>query len=422
MNYSVLKLIRVCFICLTCLLLDLYVYQGVKVLTAHLKPTTRTKIHSVYWGVTYLTISTFLVGWLGDIRFQNAFFRYLLVPFFFVNYAAKCFIALFLLLDDITRGLRWTYRQAVPIPSHTPAPTKGLSRSAFITRTAMMAATVPMLTTSYGIITGAYDYRVRRLKVKLPHLPNAFHGLRIGQLSDIHSGSLWNKTAVKGGITMLHREKPDIIFFTGDLVNNTTDEINDYINIFNKVKAPLGVYTTLGNHDYGDYVSWPSPRAKQKNLQAMYAAHQQLGWHLLCNDHKIITQGSDQLAVLGVENWGTGWFTKYGQLDLAYRGTEDAPVKLLLSHDPSHWDAQVRPNYPDIDITFAGHTHGFQLGIELGTLKWSPLQHLSPYKQWAGLYQTGAQYLYVNRGYGHIGYPGRIGIWPEITLIELEKA
>lgn len=402
-----------------CLLIDLYVYQGVKVLTAHVKPGTRAHIHGAYGGVTCFVVGACVVGSFLGLGFQNAFFRHFLLPLFFINYAAKLFAALFLLLDDIMRGLRWTFRLAVPIPSSAPAST-GLSRSAFLTKTAMIAAAAPILTMSYGIISGAHDYRVRRVKVKLPHLPSAFHGLRIGQLSDIHSGSFFNKTAVKGGVAMLLREKPDLIFFTGDLVNNTADEVNDYIDVFDQVKAPLGVYATLGNHDYGDYVSWSSPSAKQKNFQALCAAHQQLGWHLLMNGHQIIAQGSDQLAVIGVENWGTGRFSKYGQLDQAYRGTEEVPVKLLLSHDPSHWDAQVRPNYPDIDITFAGHTHGFQLGVEVGSFKWSPAQYL--YKQWADLYQAGAQYLYVNRGYGYLGYPGRIGIWPEITLMELEKA
>lgn len=284
----------------------------------------------------------------------------------------------------------------------------------------MIATAVPVLTMGYGIISGAHDYRVRKVKVKLPHLPSAFHGLRIGQLSDIHSGSFFNKTAVKRGVAMLLGEKSDLIFFTGDLVNNTADELNAYIDVFDKVKAPLGVYSVLGNHDYGDYVHWASRSAKEKNYQAMCAAHRQLGWHLLINEHKIICQGSDQLAVIGVENWGTGGFPKYGRLDQAYCGTEDAPVKLLLSHDPSHWDAQIRPQYPHIDITFSGHTHGGQLGIEVGSFKWSPVQYR--YKQWAGLYQEGTQYLYVNRGYGYIGYPGRIGILPEITIMELEKA
>ncbi len=405
------------------LLLDLYVYQGVKVLTMHLKPATRVGIHWAYWGCTsFIVLSlSYLVGiFFFGLGSQSGFFRRFLLPFVFINVTTKLFAALFLLLDDIVRVFRWTFHQAVLTPGRVPAASTGISRSVFLTKTAMIAAAFPVLTMSYGIISGAHDYRVRRVKIKLPHLPSAFHGLRIGQLSDIHSGSFFNKTAVKGGVEMLLREKSDIIFFTGDLVNNTADELNDYFDVFNKIKAPLGVYSTLGNHDYGDYVQWPSPSAKQKNHQAMRAAHQQLGWHLLMNACKIITQGSDKLAVIGVENWSARGFSKYGRLDQAYSGTEAAPVKLLLSHDPTHWDAQVRPHYPDIDITFSGHTHGGQLGIEVGDFKWSPVQYL--YKQWAGLYQESTQYLYVNRGYGYIGYPGRIGILPEITIVELEKA
>jgi uncharacterized protein len=361
-----------------------------------------------------------LSGYLLRVGFSKYFFRRFLVPFFFINVTTKLFAAFFLLLDDVVRALRWIFRQAVPISASGPSARTGISRSTFLSKIAMIAAAAPVLTMSYGIISGAHDYRVRRVKVKLPHLPGAFHGLRIGQLSDIHSGSFFDKTAVRGGVAMLLREKADIIFFTGDLVNNTADELEAYIDVFDKVKAPLGVYSILGNHDYGDYVHWDSFAAKQKNYQAMCAAHQQLGWHLLMNDHKLIVQGSDQLAVIGVENWGTGGFAKYGRLDQAYCGTEDVPVKLLLSHDPSHWDAQIRSQYPDIDITFSGHTHGGQLGIEVNSFKWSPVQYR--YKQWAGLYQEGSQYLYVNRGYGYIGYPGRIGILPEITIMELEKA
>jgi uncharacterized protein len=402
------------------LLVDLYVYQGIKVLTLHLKPATRETIHWAYWGVTISFVTPFLISIFFGLGFQSVFFRRFLLPCFVINFTAKLFAALFLLLDDIVRALRFIFRQVVPVSASGPSTNTSISRSAFLSKTAMIAAAVPVLTIGYGIIYGAHDYRVRRVTIKLPHLPRAFHGLRIGQLSDIHSGSFFDKAAVKRGVAMLLHEKADIIFFTGDLVNNTADELDAYIDVFDKVKAPLGVYSTLGNHDYGDYVHWTSFSAKQKNYQAMCTAHQQLGWQLLMNDHKLITQGSDQLAVLGVENWGTGGFPRYGRLDQAYCGTEDVPVKLLLSHDPSHWDAQIRPQYPDIDITFSGHTHGGQLGIEVDSFKWSPVQYR--YKQWAGLYQEGAQYLYVNRGYGYIGYPGRIGILPEITIMELEKA
>ncbi len=394
-------------------------YQGVRVTTQALTVTKKKLVAYLYWGVTCFTLGTLLVYTLGDLGFQSKFLRRLFLPLCFINYAAKLFAIIFLLLDDIVRAARWAMCSIVPTPASSASPGTGISRSVFLSQTAMVAAAVPVIAMSYGIASGAHDYRVRSVKVKLPHLPRTFHSLRIGQLSDIHSGSFFNKKAVKGGVTMLLREKPDLIFFTGDLVNNKADELNDYIDVFNKVKAPLGVYSVLGNHDYGDYISWPSPDAKRKNFLALCYAHKHLGWHLLMNTHKVIAEGGDQLAVIGVENWGTGRFSKYGQLDQAYHGAENVPVKLLLSHDPSHWEAQVRPHYPGIDITFSGHTHGFQFGIEIGSFKWSPAQYC--YKQWAGLYQEGSQHLYVNRGYGYIGYPGRIGILPEITIMELER-
>jgi len=216
------------------------------------------------------------------------------------------------------------------------------------------------------------------------------------------------------------KEKPDVIFFTGDLVNNEASEVKDYLNIFDKLKAPLGTYSITGNHDYGDYKSWASQRDKQENFKNLVQAHKQMGFDILMNEHRYLEQNGEKIAIIGIENWGGGGFAKYGKLDQAYAGIEDATVKLLLSHDPSHWNAQVRKSYTDIDMTFAGHTHGFQFGVEIGDFKWSPSQYA--YKQWAGLYQEDNQYLYVNRGFGYIGYPGRIGIPPELTVIELKRA
>lgn len=416
-----MKIHPAAYFTLSFLLLHAYIYRGIKLLIAHLGPNLQVLIRRFYWGagIVVSVVSIYLMSRLVYAGVSSRFLKHFFLPSFFIIYASQLFCALFLLLDDMMRCLRWTFRQVASPLSSVPTGA-GISRSDFLIKAAMAAATVPVFTIGYGIVSGAHDYRVRRVRVRLPHLPSAFHGLRIGQLSDIHSGSFFNKKAVKKGIELLLCEKTDLIFFTGDLVNDTAEEVKDYIDIFGKVKAPLGVYSTLGNHDYGDYVRWPSNRAKQKNFQDMCVAHQRLGWQLLLNNHQIITQGSDQLAVIGVENWSKGRFSKYGRLDIAYRGTEEVPIKLLLSHDPSHWDTQVRSSYPDIDITFSGHTHGFQMGIEVGPFRWSPAQYL--YKQWAGLYQEGVQYLYVNRGYGYIGCPCRIGIWPEVTVMELEKA
>ncbi|MFZ5999762.1 MAG: metallophosphoesterase, partial [Bacteroidota bacterium] len=290
----------------------------------------------------------------------------------------------------------------------------------FLSKAALVATAVPFGAMAYGIISGAHDYRVKRVTVKLPNLPKSFDGIRIGQVSDIHSGSFWNKTAVKGGVEMMLGEKPDLIFFTGDLVNNETSEVKDYLEVFEKLRAPLGVFSVTGNHDYGDYKGWTTRQEKEENFRQLVNAHRQMGFNILMNEHKMIEQGGDKLAVLGIENWGAGRFSKYGKLEKTHQGTDEAAVKLLLSHDPSHWDAQVRPEYKDIDIAFAGHTHGFQFGVEWGDFKWSPSQYA--YKQWAGLYQEGAQYLYVNRGFGYLGYPGRVGMPPELTIVELKRA
>jgi predicted MPP superfamily phosphohydrolase len=301
-------------------------------------------------------------------------------------------------------------------------PGKPITRSEFFDKVAIAAGALPFASMVTGIISGATDYRVIRKTVYLPKLPKSFDGIRIGQFSDTHAGTFFNKTAVRGGIEMLLKEKADVIFFTGDLVNYQTDEVDDYINIFNKVRAPLGVFSTTGNHDYGNYRKWSSEAAKTRNFKDMVTAHELMNYDLLMNEHRFLIQGGEKIAIIGIENWGMGpphRFPKYGKLAQAYNGTEDAAVRLLLSHDPSHWDAQVRPEFSDVDLMFAGHTHGAQMGVEFGDFRWSPSQYI--YKQWAGLYQEGDQYLYVNRGFGCIGYPGRIGMPPELTVIELKR-
>jgi predicted MPP superfamily phosphohydrolase len=337
----------------------------------------------------------------------------------FATYFSKIFGIIFVFIDDIFRGVKWManffYNPEPEKLGGTPIP-----RSEFLAKTALVASAIPFGAMAYGIISGAHDYRVKKVTVKLPNLPKSFDGLTIGHVSDIHTGSFFNKTAVKGGVEMLLNEKPDLIFFTGDLVNNQASEVKDFVNIFDKFKAPLGVFSVTGNHDYGDYHNWKTIDEKRNNFKDLIEAHRLMNFNLLMNGNHIIEQGGEKLAILGNENWGGGRFAKYGKLNLAHQGTEDAAVKLLLSHDPSHWDAQVLPLYKDIDVQFSGHTHGFQFGVEIGNFKWSPSQYA--YKQWAGLYQQGQQYLYVNRGFGYLGYPGRIGMPPELTIMKLERA
>lgn len=340
--------------------------------------------------------------------------RLYVTTFFFVLLMGKLFTTVFLLADDIRRGVTWLVNLFPFIEEKYSK-----SRSDFISKSALVAGTVPVAAMSFGVLSGAYDYRVKRRTVNFPNLPKAFDGLRVVQISDIHTGSFFNKTAVSGGIDMLNAEKPDLAFFTGDLVNNRSDEAVDYLDIFKKVKAPLGVYSIMGNHDYGDYSSWPSVHAKQKDIQNLHGMHKYMHWDLLLNENRILKVDGEDLAILGCENWGAGRFSKYGNMEQTIKGVEEHPFKILLSHDPSHWDAQIRPDYSDIDLMLAGHTHGFQFGVEIGNFRWSPVQY--KYKQWADLYQKDNQYLYVNRGYGFIGYPGRIGILPEITVLELKS-
>lgn len=400
-------------------LIDYYLFQAVLAVSKNWSPFWKSLLRYGFWVPTVISVTGILWYNLGD-PYKVSKDMWLWLRTFMVGvYLSKVFGIVFVFIDDLQRGFRWVvslfYRG-----TSDGLPGEVISRSEFLTKAALAATAIPFGAMTYGIISGAHDYRVRRVTVSLPNLPRSFDGIRIGQLSDIHSGSFWNKTAVSGGVDMMLAEKPDIIFFTGDLVNDRSDEVKDYAPIFGKLKAPLGVYSTTGNHDYGDYASWQSADEKKENFRNLVKAHREMNFDILMNENRILEQGGEKIAILGIENWGAGRFSKYGKMDAAYQGTEEAAAKILLSHDPSHWDAQVRPLYPDVDLMLSGHTHGFQFGVEIGGFKWSPSQYA--YKQWAGLYNEGRQYLYVNRGFGYLGYPGRIGMPPELTIIELKRA
>lgn len=291
-------------------------------------------------------------------------------------------------------------------------------RRKFISQLTLGAAAIPFLSVLHGIWKGKYDYQVHTLTLKFPNLPEAFHGFSITQLSDIHSGSLDDKKAVEKGVAMANKLGADVLLFTGDLVNNRADEMNDWKEIFSKLTAPKGKFSVLGNHDYGDYVHWNSAKEKANNFQQLADTHAEIGFKLLRDEAVTIEKDGQQISLIGVENWGKR-FHQYGNLNKALEKTAPEDFKILMSHDPSHWEAQVLPCRQHIDLTLSGHTHGMQLGIEVGRMKWSPSKYLYP--QWAGLYNQGNRCLYVNRGFGFIGFPGRVGILPEITFIRLEK-
>jgi len=409
------------------LLIDFYIYKALR--STRLKWALSSVFPKIWWGYSLLVVGGVFISVYFNIPLM---FRAIILVAFFLTFVSKFIFLLILLSDDIRRGGVWLKRLLFPKKEHAIAEKnvadplierseKGISRSEFLTKAGIVVASLPVVPLGWGVISGAYDYRVRRQKLYLPNLPRAFHGMTIGQLSDVHSGSFYNKKAVLGGVEMLLAEKPDVIFFTGDLVNNLANEMRDYQDIFSKVQAPLGVYSSLGNHDYGDYYFGPeSSPAKAKNLQDLKDTHRVMGWDLLLNENRRLKVDNTEIGIIGVENWGAGSrFPKFAKLDDALKNTDDLPVKLLLSHDPTHWRAQVLDK-PDVDVMFAGHTHGMQFGVRMGGFKWSPAQYI--YKEWAGLYQEGHQQLYVNTGFGFLGYPGRVGILPEITIFELVKA
>ncbi len=406
------------------LLIDWYIFTGIRQLTKDLTINSQNMIGIIYWSIPVISLILFfgLFYFLNErLDFKT---RNLLASIILITYVSKIFASLILVLGDIGKLLESSYEWiSIKFSSeNTITKTSGTSeipRSEFITKLALGLGATHIGAMSWGIISGAYDYRIRRITLNLENLPKEFDGLKLIQISDIHSGSFYNKTAVQGGVDMLLKEKPDMVFFTGDLVNNKADELKeDYFDIFKQVKAPLGVYSTLGNHDYGDYHSWPNEKAKVENINNLLEAHKLMGWQILMDENKVITVDGASIGVLGIQNWGVG-FAQYGQLNKALINTEQFDTNLLLSHDPSHWRAQVI-GQTNIDASFAGHTHGMQYGIEIGDFKWSPAQWR--YKEWAGLYKENNQQLYVNRGYGFLGFPGRVGILPEITVFELKRA
>lgn len=394
--------------------LDVYIFMALKSTLEGSAGWVRRLILSCYWIFSIVAIAGVLAYSKIDPKVFKSL-RLYVTTFFFVLLIGKLFSFLFLLADDIRRGATYLVNLFPWAEGKY-----NTSRSDFVSKTALVAGTIPIATMSFGILSGAHDYRVRRKAVYLSNLPKAFDGIRVAQISDIHTGSFFNRIAVEGGIDLLNAEKPDLVFFTGDLVNNKSEEASAYLDIFKRVKAPLGTFSIMGNHDYGDYSTWSSAEEKQKDIRNLHEMHKYMEWDLLLNENRILKVDGEEIAILGCENWGSGRFSKYGDMVETTKGVENHPFKILLSHDPSHWDAQIRPEYGDIDLTLSGHTHGFQFGVEIGNFRWSPVQYR--YKQWADLYQEGSQFLYVNRGYGYIGYPGRIGILPEITILELKSA
>ncbi|MEP7164624.1 MAG: metallophosphoesterase [Ferruginibacter sp.] len=401
------------------LLLDTYFFQAIKTVAQPASPKTRIIIYSIYWMFTVIAIAGFLLFVFSDRDLLGKKIRSFLFATIIGLFLAKLTGMIFFMVDDLRRGIQWVAGKL--FFSNTEGENmsgEGISRSAFLSWLGIAAGSTLFGSLIYGF-SNKYNYQTKRLRLSYDNLPASFKGLKIVHISDIHSGSFMNKKAVEHGVEKIMSEHADIILFTGDLVNDRATEMQEFMDVFSQVKAPMGVYSTLGNHDYGDYVQWPHDGvSKEQNLEDLKKVHAELGWRLLMNEHVAIEKGNEQIALLGIENWSSkARFPKHGRMDLAHAGTEKYPFKILMSHDPSHWHGEVVEKYTDVDLMLSGHTHGMQFGVEIPGFKWSPVQYM--YKEWAGLYEGEKQKLYVNRGFGFIGYPGRVGILPEITVIEL---
>ena len=391
-------------------LLEVYAFQAIKTITkskvirySWLFVSIAVYVNFAYVALTYDRTQ----GQTPQFQMAMGILLTVLIP--------KLVVLIFMFGEDI---YRWILKLISAVTSGNTMPLAG--RRKFISQISLGLAAIPFVSFIYGIVQGKYNYKVLKYQLTFKDLPEAFDGFTITQISDIHSGSFTNKEKIQYGVDLINEQKSDIMLFTGDIVNNKADEMDNWIAVFDKLEAKEGKYSILGNHDYGDYMDWDNPQDKIDNFQKVKDIHKNIGFDLLLDEHRYIEKDGQKIALLGVENWGKG-FNKAGDLQRAAAGIQKEDFKILMSHDPSHWEYKVKQDPFNYQLTLSGHTHGLQMGIEIpGWFKWSPSKYA--YKQWAGLYKEAGRVINVNRGFGYHAFPGRVGIWPEITVIELKKS
>lgn len=412
-NISLNKFITI----LIFLLMDVYVYFALR------KSINKSKHQKTY---KYLYFFSVFLSYVGLYFLYNNFTEQpleasvipnLFIGFFFSFFVFKLLFIVFILFEDAIRFIEFLLSALRHFFSKKPKRISTSGRRKFIRQSGLIIAGIPFTSMIYGVVKGRYDFKVHNIKLVFKNLPKSFNGFRIVQISDIHTGSFDSQEAINKGIDLINEQNADIILFTGDMVNNDSRELIPFIEDFKRLRAKHGVYAVLGNHDYGDYKKWNSKEEKKENMNLLFDYLKQMNFHLLNNENVTISKNGESIGILGVENWGNPPFPQRGDLDKALKGVEKIPFKILMSHDPTHFTEKVVPHKTHFDLTLAGHTHGMQFGIEIPGFKWSPIEYIYP--QWAGLYEESKQYLYVNRGFGFLGFPGRAGIRPEITVIEV---
>ena len=391
-------------------LLEVYAFQAIKTITKSkvIRYSWLFVSIAVYANFAYVALTYDRTqGQTPQFQMAMGILLTVLIP--------KLVVLIFMFGEDI---YRWILKLISAVTSGNTMPLAG--RRKFISQISLGLAAIPFVSFIYGIVQGKYNYKVLKYQLTFKDLPEAFDGFTITQISDIHSGSFTNREKIQYGVHLINEQKSDIMLFTGDIVNNKADEMDNWIAVFDKLEAKEGKYSILGNHDYGDYMDWDNPQDKIDNFQKVKDIHEKIGFDLLLDEHRYIEKDGQKIALLGVENWGKG-FNKAGDLQRAAAGIQKEDFKILMSHDPSHWDEKVKKDPFNYQLTLSGHTHGLQMGIEIpGWFKWSPSKYA--YKQWAGLYEEAGRVINVNRGFGYHAFPGRVGVWPEITVIELKKS
>lgn len=393
------------------ILVDIYAFQAIKTITKN------PWVHGFYVFISLAVLAGLIyeLSFLGSAKMMEPPKMYFFGIFLAV-FVPKLIIIVFMFGEDIARFFVGIFMKVAGSDNSQFM----ASRRKFVSTIALGIAAIPFASLLYGMIQGKYNYKVLKYALEFDDLPDAFDGFTLTQISDIHSGSFDNQNKVEYAVNLINEQQSDVILFTGDLVNNIADEMNDWKALFSTLKAPEGVFSVLGNHDYGDYVKWESASEKFENLQNLKNLQKEMGWNLLLNENRYLQRNGQKIAIIGVENWGENGFKQAGDLDKACEGISKDDFKILMSHDPSHWQAKVKDDPRHFHLTLSGHTHGMQFGIEIpGILKWSPIKYR--YKNWAGIYEEFGRYINVNRGFGFLGYPGRVGIWPEITVIQLKK-
>lgn len=407
------------FLLVFIMLIDLAAYKGIsRMFRLKEKPKTGKKVSIVFWGFTILFVLFAMVYAIieknsdkPDYIVYRSYF--MLTGIFILIYLPKLLFNVFLLIEAILRLIAMLLDRLFKIRA-----LNWIAKTRILSITGMVAAIGMFIAVLEGMTIGRTDFKTIHVVVPFRNLPKSFDGLKIAQLSDMHLGSFYDSLEIKKGIMQLMDEKPDIIVFTGDLVNNQSEEALLMLPELKRLHAPLGVFSILGNHDVGDYRRWKTIETKNEDLNKLKKVEKEAGFTLLIDENYILRKASDSIALIGVNSWGTGHFRKYGKLKKAMKGIENFPFKILLTHITTHWELEVEGK-TNIDLTLAGHTHGMQFGINCFGIYWSPIKWAYPH--WSGLYNDGEQYLYVNRGFGFIGFPGRIGMTPEITIIELKK-